>query len=162
MNEKIIYTTENFKVCVPNNPHVSREDGGHIRIKPLYNEYESRLELPVNEAIEVMRLTMLVSEAMINGMKKRGLNIDRINYQDNGNWAFLKNNKPHFHIHLYGRTKDSKRNPWGESIKFPNPDTGYYDNFIPFDDLDIKEILDEIHRLEKTDKYLNNNWHISE
>ena len=162
MNEKIIYTTENFKVCVPNKPHVSREDGGHIRIKPLYNEYESRLELSINEAIEVMRLTMLVSEAMINGMKKRGLNIERINYQDNGNWAFLKNNKPHFHIHLYGRTKDSKRNPWGESIKFPNPDTEYYDNFIPFDDLDIKEILDEIHRLEKTDKYLKNNWHISE
>ena len=70
MNEKIIYTSKNFKVCVPNNPHVSREDGGHIRIKPLYNEYESRLELPINEAIEVMRLTMLVSEAMINGMKK--------------------------------------------------------------------------------------------
>ena len=40
MNEKIIYTTENFKVCVPNKPHVSREDGGHIRIKPLYNDVD--------------------------------------------------------------------------------------------------------------------------
>jgi hypothetical protein len=76
MNEKIIYETKNFKVCIPNKPHVSREDGGHIRIKPIINEYESRLDLPINEAIEVMRLTMLVSEAMINGMKKKGIDIE--------------------------------------------------------------------------------------
>ena len=37
-----------------------------------------------------MRLSMLISEAMIEGMKNRGINIERINYQDNGNWAYLK------------------------------------------------------------------------
>ena len=160
MDDTIIYTTKNFKVCVPNKPHISREDGGHIKIKPLVKEYESRLDLPVNEAIEVMRLTMLVSEAMIIGMKKRGITIDRINYQDNGNWAFLKNKKPHFHIHLYGRTKDSKIQPWGESLNFPNPNTDFYDGFKPFNQDDIKEILTEIRILEKSDKYLNENWNI--
>ena len=160
MNETIIYTTQNFKVCVPYKPHISREDGGHIRIKPLYNEYECRLDLPINEAIELMRLTMLVSEAMINGMKRRGISIDRINYQENGNWAFLKNKKPHLHVHLYGRTRDSKVQKWGEALKMPNPDTDFYDNFKPFDEEDIKEIVGEINKLSLTDKYLNENWNI--
>ena len=160
MNDKIIYVTNNFKVCIPNKPHVSREDGGHIRIKPIIKEYESRLELSINEAIEVMRLTMLVSEAMINGMKKRGIDIERINYQDNGNWAFLEEKKPHFHIHLYGRTRNSKIQPFGESLYFPNPKTDFYDNFKPFDEEDIKEILKEINSLEKSERYLNKNWNI--
>ena len=136
MNEKIIYETKNFKVCIPNKPHVSREDGGHIRIKPIINEYESRLDLPINEAIE------------------------RVNYQDNGNWAFLKNKKPHFHIHLYGRTRNSKVQPFGESLFFPNPETDFYDNFEPFNEEDILEIKNEIKILEKNDKYLNENWNI--
>ena len=45
-------------------------------------------------------------------MKNRGINIERINYQDNGNWAYLKGTKPMFHIHLYGRTKESKVQIW--------------------------------------------------
>ena len=30
---KIIYSTENFIVYVPNKPHISREDGGNLRIR---------------------------------------------------------------------------------------------------------------------------------
>ena len=157
---KLIYQTENFIAYVPKNIHISREDGGYIRIKAKEKYFASRLDLSPKEAIEVMRLTMLVSEAMIKGMKNRGLNIDRINYQENGNWAFLNDKDPVFHIHLYGRTKDSKVQKWGEALKFPNPNTDFYDDFIPFDDEDIEEIQKQIAILENTEKYKLENWNI--
>ncbi len=155
---KTIYQTDTFIVCVPQKPHISREDGGHIMIKSKEKYFASRLELNPKEAIEVMRLTMLISEAMINGMKNRGIDIERINYQDNGNWAFLMNSNPMFHIHLYGRTKESKVQKWGEALKFPNPDGHFYDSFKPFNDEDIKEIQKQIELLENTEKYKLENW----
>lgn len=156
--EKIIYETETFKAIVNNKPHISREDGGHIRIKSKEKNFESRFDLSPKEAKEVMRLTMLVGEAMINGMKKRGINIERINYQDNGNWAYLKGSKPSFHIHLYGRVKNCSRQPFGEALYFPNPKDEYYNNLNPLDDSDIESIRTQIKELENSEKYKLNNW----
>lgn len=157
MDEKIIHETGNFKVGVPAHPHVSREEGGHIWIMGK-RHIPDRFDLSPKEAIEIMRLTMLIGEAMIVGMKNRGVNIERINFQDNGNWAYLKGLEPTFHIHLYGRTKHSTIQIWGEALKFPNPDTDFYDNMKPFNDDDIEEIRKAIVDLEKLDKYKNENW----
>lgn len=158
MKSKIIYETKTFIVCVPNKTHISREDGGHIWITSREKYFASRLDLSPEEAIEAMRLTMLISEAMINGMKDRGIDIARINYQDNGNWAYLKGTKPVFHIHLYGRTRESKVQIWGEALKFPNPDGTFYDDFIPFTDEDIAEIQKNIQLLENSEKYKTERW----
>ena len=120
MDMKIIYETENFKVGVPAHPHVSREEGGHIWIMGK-THFSERYEFTPKQATEVMRLTMLIGEAVIKGMKNRGIEIGRINFQDNGNWAYLKGLEPTFHIHLYGRTKDSTVQTWGRSIKLSKP-----------------------------------------
>ena len=112
-NNSKIYEIDNFIAFVPNKPHVSREDGGHIVIGSTKKKYASRLDFSPSEAKEVMRITMIVSEAMINGMKKRGINIEKINYQENGNWSYLNEKEPKFHIHLYGRTKNSEIQPLG-------------------------------------------------
>ena len=160
LNDRIIYETENFIVCVPKIPHIPREDGGHIWIRGRKSNFCSRLDLDSNEAIEVMRLTMLISEAMINGMKNRNINIERINYQENGNWAYRKGKNPIFHIHLYGRTMNSKTQIWGEALVFPNKETGFYDEFEPFNDDDIKEIKKQIAILENTEKYSLKTWNL--
>jgi len=34
-----------------------------------------------------MKLTMMVGEAMATALNRRGIDIGRINYQDNGNWG---------------------------------------------------------------------------
>lgn len=162
LNDNTIYETENFIVCVPKVPHIPREDGGHIWIRPKKKYFCSRLDLNPKEAIEVMRLTMLISEAMIKGMNNRNIKIERINYQENGNWAYLKGNNPVFHIHLYGRTKNSLTQTWGEALVFPNKDTGYYDNFEPFNSEDVNEIKSQIAILEKNEKYNIENWKLKE
>ena len=157
MDTKIIYETENFKVGVPAHPHVSREEGGHIWIMGK-THFSERYELSPRQATEVMRLTMLIGEAMIKGMKERGIDIIRINFQDNGNWAYLKGTEPTFHIHLYGRCMNTTVQTWGEALNFPDPDSGFYDNMIPFDDEDIIEIKKAINELENNDKYKLENW----
>ena len=155
--DKVIYETENFYVLARWKPHVSREEGGHIRIKPK-RKVKNRYELTPKEAKELIRLTMLAGEAMINGMKNRGVDIEIINFQDNGNWAYLRFEVPAFHIHLYGRTKDSVKQKFGEALYFPNPKDEYYKDLTPLDDDDIEEIRKQIHLLENTEKYDLSNW----
>lgn len=159
-NDEIIYETKNFIVCIPKTPHIPRKDGGHIWIRAKKNNFCSRLDLNPEEATEVMRLTMLISEAMINGMKSRNISIEIINYQENGNWAYLKGKNPIFHIHLYGRTKNSKTQTFGEALVFPNKDTGFYDKFESFNATDINEIKKQISVLENTEKYNLKSWNL--
>jgi len=156
--DNIIYETENFVVTVPKIPHIPREDGGHLIIREKNYQFESRSELIPKLAIEVMRLTMLVGDAMKNGMKNRNIEIERINYQENGNWTYQKGAKPVFHIHLYGRTKNATTQTWGEALVFPNKKTGFYDNFEAFNEEDIKELKKQLTILEKNEKYNLENW----
>ena len=156
--DEVIYETENFVVAVPKVPHIPRTDGGHLWIRSKEKYFSSRIELEPKLAIEVMRLTMLIGEAMEKAMKNKGINIEIINYQENGNWAYQKGMKPEFHIHLYGRTEDSKTQIWGEALNFPNKSTGFYDKFERFNNEDIEEIKKQINLLEKEDKYDLKNW----
>lgn len=159
-NDNVIYETENFVVAVPKVPHIPRTDGGHLWIRAKKKYFSNRIELEPKLAIEVMRLTMLLGEAMEKGMKNRGINIERINYQENGNWAYQKGMNPEFHIHLYGRTKDSTTQTWGEALIFPNKSTGFYDKFERFNNEDIEKIKRQIDLLEKEDKYNLVNWRL--
>ena len=152
-----IYETENFIVEAVDQPHVTREDGGHIKIYPKIRKVD-RTELTPKEAIEVMRLTMIVGEAMTKVMNNRGIDIGRINYQDNGNWSVFKPEGPYFHIHLYGRAKSAKIQKWGDATHFPHRETGFYDGHEPLSDEDTEEIRLEIEKLFKKEKYLDANW----
>ena len=157
-NDEVIYETENFVVAVPKVPHIPRTDGGHLWIRAKKKYFSSRIELEPKLAIELMRLTMLVGESMEKAMKIRNINVERINYQENGNWAYQKGMNPEFHIHLYGRTKDSKTQTWGEALVFPNKSTGFYDKFERFNNEDIEELKKQINILEKEEKYNIANW----
>ena len=146
----LIYESLNFTISAPNPPHVDRLDGGHIRIDPK-TTVEDRTKLSPELAKELMMLTMVVGEAMATVLSRRGIDIGRINYQDNGNW------RPEFHIHLYGRAKSAKRQPYGEALAFP-PRATANDAFADLQALnieDIAEIRGEIERLLATEPYKN-------
>ncbi len=158
--DTVIYKTENFVVTVPKGPHIPRREGGHLMIRQKDFLFGSRSELTPKLAIEAMRLTILVGDAMTKAMENRGIKIERINYQENGNWALQKGEPPVFHIHLYGRTKTSVTQKWGEALVFPNKSTGFYDGFEPFNEEDIKEIKKNLTNLEKDKKYKLENWNL--
>ena len=105
-----IVETKNFVVESHPSPEVSRHDGGHLRINSK-RKVDSRLDLTADEVIELALLTNVVGRAMKDALKRQGIILGRINYQENGNW------NPVFHVHLYGRAVDATYHPFGEPLK---------------------------------------------
>ena len=152
-----IYQTKNFIVEAPDHPLVDRNDGGHIKISPKVRVAD-RQALNPKLAVEVMRLTMVVGSAMAKVMNEHGVDVGRINYQDNGNWSVFKQEGPSFHLHLFGRAKSAKINKYGDAIFAGHREAGFYDNFKPLNQDDIEEIKKEIEKLFKEDKYSDKTW----
>ena len=152
-----IYQTDNFIVEAPDEPLVTRTDGGHITITPR-QRVGDRTVLSPRLSIELMYLTMLVGEAMTIGLINRGIDIGRINYQDNGNWGVFKPGGPYLHYHLYGRAKSAKVHKYGEACYFPSRETGFYKGFEPVDKDDIGEIQKQIALLIDSGKYDLKRW----
>ena len=157
----LILETERFIVTAHDKPHHSRENGGHIKVSPK-GDYANRFEMPLDEAARFMHLTMITGEAATKVLRDHGIDVIRINYQDNGNWAYLPVNPTplHLHIHLYIRTSheqhptgDPRFQAFPEALVFPPRDSGYYDSFKPLTDEDCLDIREEIKRLLKTEKY---------
>lgn len=159
MKEKIIFTTDNFKLSTYETPHLARSDGGHIVITPNMR-VSDRLELSPELAVEMSWLTQLAGDAMTTALRKQGIDIGLINYQDNKNWGALKPEGPFLHVHLYGRSRDAKDQKYGETLEFPRPETGHYDSMEPLNNEDVVAIRSEIDRLLLEDKYQKSNWHM--
>lgn len=160
MENKIIYETENFFLRIPNKPHITRKEGGHIYIKKKENPPQNMYEFTQKELIELIRLTAMAGEAYEKAMNIRGVKVRRINYQDNGNWAFINGKKPATHLHLYGRTEYSDKQKWGEALYFPNQFSDYYNEIEPINMEDVMEIRKQIDILANTDKYKLENWNL--
>lgn len=157
--DKLIFETNNFVLTSVEKPHITRTDGGHLKITPK-ERFADRLELSPELAVEMAWFTMLAGEAMTTALRKRGIDIGLINYQDNKNWSVFKPEGPYLHIHLYGRAKDAKIQKYGDACEFPHRESGFYDGFEPLNDEDIKVIQDEINKLLKLEKYSKDNWHL--
>ena len=153
----LIYSTKNFIVETHDKPHITRTDGGHIRICPKVRVVD-RTQLSPELAIKLMRLTVIVGEAMTIALNKQGIDIGRINYEDLGNWGVFTPEGPHLHIHLYGRAKSAKINKYGDALRLPQRDTGFYDKFEPLNKKDIQEIKKEIESILKQKKYQDKSW----
>ncbi len=153
----LIHETSNFIVEAVQLPLVTRLDGGHISISPK-NRLDNRTLLTPKLAIEQMYLTMLIGEAMTIGLNNRGIDVGRINYQDNGNWGVFKPEGPFLHVHLYGRAKSAKTHKYGEACNFPFRETGFYNDSEPINEGDVAEIKKEINILLETEKYSFPNW----
>jgi len=102
----LIYETKHFIVKSRSKPHVSRTDGGHITIMPK-DPVENRWDFEPTRAKALMRISMMVGEAMKNALNERGVPVERLNFHDNGNWSINTEAGPKCHLHLYGRARDS-------------------------------------------------------
>lgn len=145
----LIYEARHFVLKTLAQPHVSRNDGGHIVIDPKV-PVEDRTRLSAEQAIELMKLTMVAGAAMKSVLAQRGVDIGRINYQDNGNW------RQELHVHLYGRARGAKLQPWGHALAFPPTREDFQRDMgalEPLNDDDIAALRAEIARLLATEKY---------
>ena len=146
---KSVYATRHFDIVVLDQPHVARRDGGHLVINPRV-PVEDRTQLTAEQAIELVKLTMVAGEAMQTVLTRRGVTIGRINYQDNGNW------RHELHIHLYGRAFNATLQPYGHSLRFPATKADFLadmGDLEPLTDADVAELQSEIQRLLATERY---------
>ncbi|MEI6326507.1 MAG: hypothetical protein WCO78_00105 [Candidatus Roizmanbacteria bacterium] len=149
----LIYETENFIIEAHKKPFVSRDEGGHIRIKVKDESITDRTKLSSKVAIEYIMLSMIVGEAMMSVMNSQGIPVVKINYQDMGNWSYKQGKKPFLHYHIFGRVLGAKHQPFPESVYLPDRSTGFYDEFKPLNDDDIAKLNAEINKIRSTEKY---------
>ena len=145
----MIYEARHFVLRTLDQPHVSRSDGGHIVIDPKV-VVENRTQLSREQAIELIKLTMVGGEAMKTVLSRKGINIGRINYQDNGNW------RAELHVHLYGRAQGATLQPFGHALAFPPTREAFRKEMGKLEALredDIVELRAEIARLLASGKY---------
>lgn len=159
----IIFETEKFLVSGHDNPHHDRNNGGHAKVAPK-ERYGDRTEMPIDLYLAFMQLVMIAGEAITNVMRKKGIEVIRINYQDNGNWSYFPSmlKEPHIHEHLYVRVKNEKHptndprfRAFPDALVFPfvGDYPEYYESFQPYTVEDCNDIRDEIERLLNTSKY---------
>jgi diadenosine tetraphosphate (Ap4A) HIT family hydrolase len=147
----LIYDSHHFEIITPEHPHVSRSDGGHLIINPKV-PIEDRTQLSREQAIELVKLTMVAGEAMRTVLGERGVRIGRINYQDNGNW------RHELHVHLYGRAYAATIQVYGHPLNFPPTREAFkaqMGNLEPLTEDDVAALRAGIARLLATDKYRN-------
>lgn len=155
----LIYKTTNFTVERHPKPFVSRNDGGHLRIFPKERDkISNRTDLNPSEAIEFMRLSMVVGRSLSEVMNEQGVPVVKINYEDLGNWAFKRNERPVFHLHIFGRAENAKDQVFPEAVKLPDRSTGFYDKFKPLTDKDIRLIGERIKEIFDEEKYNDEEW----
>jgi diadenosine tetraphosphate (Ap4A) HIT family hydrolase len=145
----LVHESVHFQIVVPERPHVTRGDGGHLIINPKA-PVEDRTKLPREQAIELMKLTMVAGEAMKSVLTRKGMPIGRINYQDNGNW------RHELHVHLYGRSLNATIQPWGTFLQIPPTREDFnakMGNLEPLNADDARDLRAEIERLLETEKY---------
>jgi diadenosine tetraphosphate (Ap4A) HIT family hydrolase len=145
----LVFEARHFDITTPEHPHVSRGDGGHLIINPRV-AVEDRTQLTREQAVELIKLTMVAGTAMQTVLTRQGIEIGRINYQDNGNW------RHELHVHLYGRARGAVLQPYGYSLAFPPTKEAFMremGNLEPLTPDDIAALRAEIARLLKTEKY---------
>lgn len=155
----LIFESRNFLVEAVDKPLVDRNDGGHVTISPKRRVVDVQQLEPV-QAIELMRLTVVVGQAMMTVMNRNGVDVGRINYQDNGNWGVHKPEGPYQHTHLYGRARRAKYQIYGESLFFPHIDVRpeFYASLTPLTGQDVMDMKEEIVSLLKTPKHADSAW----
>jgi diadenosine tetraphosphate (Ap4A) HIT family hydrolase len=151
MNE-VMFSTTTFDVEVPEKPFIDREDGGHLRLMCKI-KVKDRTELDMNQTIEYALLSEVAGKALELAMTERGIEIGNVNWQEMGNWSVFKPEGIRLHMHIFGRAKNAKVQKYGEAVKLPFRETGFYDDFNKLNEGDVTAIKKKIAEILKKEKY---------
>jgi len=143
--KRSVYADRYFHVVAPEFPLNCREDGGHLVIVKK-EPVTDRSDLTYQEAIAFMRISMAAGKAMYDV-----LGVERMNYEDLGNWGLDDPGGPKMHLHLFGRSREQIHQIRGQHISLYPKDHPIYKghlNALTENDLDrlrarIGEILAE-------------------
>jgi len=98
-SKRVVYEDRYFQVGAPELPLNCREDGGHLVVVKK-EPVTDRSDLTYQEAIAFMRISMAAGKAMYDI-----LGLERMNYEDLGNWGLDDPGGAKMHLHLFGRSQ---------------------------------------------------------
>jgi diadenosine tetraphosphate (Ap4A) HIT family hydrolase len=143
-----VYDDKYFTVVAPDFPLNSREDGGHL-ILLKKQSLSDRSDLGCEEAIDFMRITMIVGRAMYDV-----LGIERMNYEDLGNWSLDEPGGARMHLHFFGRAREQIHQIRGQHIfLYPKDHKIYKGHLEPLDAADLQRLRARIAELADEPKY---------
>ena len=143
-----VYEDKYFAVISPELPLNCRDDGGHlILIKK--EKVSDRSDLTYQEAIDFMRISMAVGRAMYDV-----LGIERMNYEDLGNWGIDEPGGAKMHLHFFGRAKEQIHQIRGQHMFcYPKGHKIYQGHLKPFTGHDLNQLRVRIAEILKGEKY---------
>ena len=149
MVDRLVYEDKYFQVFSPGLPLNCRDDGGHlILIKK--EKVTDRSDMTYQEAIDFMRISMAVGNAMYEV-----LGIERMNYEDLGNWGIDDPRGAKMHLHFFGRAREQTHQIRGHHMfLYPKGHRIFKGHLKSLTDEDVKKLKVKIEETLKEDKYL--------
>ena len=82
------------------------------------------------------------------------LDVERMNYEDLGNWGLDDLGGPKMHLHLFGRAKEQVHQIRGQHMfLYPKGHKIYQGHLKPLDDEDVLKLRDRVANILREDKY---------
>ncbi|MBN2334357.1 hypothetical protein JXL21_02275 [Candidatus Bathyarchaeota archaeon] len=149
MDENRVYEDKYFKVISPEFPLNCRDDGGHlILIKK--QRVTDRSDLTYQEAIDYMRISMAVGKSMY-----KVLGVERMNYEDLGNWGIDDPGGAKMHLHFMGRAREQTHQIRGQHIAlFPKGHKIYQGHLKPLSEDQLRRLRTSIDEVLREPKYV--------
>ena len=149
MDADCVYEDRYFSVVSPEFPLNCRDDGGHlILIKK--EQVTDRSNLTYPEAIDYMRISMAVGRAMYDV-----LGIERMNYEDLGNWSIDNPGGAKMHLHFMGRAKNQLHQIRGQHMfLYPKDHLMYKGHLKPLTEEQVLSIRMRVIEILREPKYV--------
>lgn len=148
MEKDCVYEDRIFKVISPEFPLNCRDDGGHL-IMVKKERVTDRSDMTHQEAIDFMRISMAVGKSMYEV-----LGIERMNYEDCGNWGIDDPGGAKMHLHFFGRAREQTHQIRGQHLSlFPKGHKIYKGHLKPFSMEQIDSLRKRISEILAEPKY---------
>jgi len=146
---RTVYEDRYFEVVSPEFPLNCRDDGGHL-VLVKKEKVTDRSDLTYQEAIAFMRASMIIGRAMYDV-----LGVERMNYEDLGNWGLDEPGGAKMHLHFFGRSRDQIHQIRGHHMfLYPKGHKIYAGHLKPFTEEDVARLKARIGELVHDPKYV--------
>jgi diadenosine tetraphosphate (Ap4A) HIT family hydrolase len=148
VSNRCVHEDRYFQVVAPELPLNCREDGGHlvvVKTAPVTD----RSDLTWQEAVAFMRISMAAGKAMYDV-----LGIERMNYEDLGNWGLDDPGGAKMHLHLFGRSREQIHQIRGQHMfLYPKDHPIYKGHLKPLTENDLVRLRVRIAEILAEPKY---------
>lgn len=109
-----------------------------------------RSDMTYEEAIDFMRISMMIGKAMY-----QVLGVERVNYEDLGNWGLDDPGGPKMHLHFFGRAREQTHQIRGHHMfLYPKGHKIYRGHLKPLTNDELRRLRRKVKEISQEEKYV--------